>query len=245
MGRRVLRLHEGLLGSCAHSWTHPEGWRDWPDETPATTRRASDENGANSCEMWPEDFQTTSATHRRRFFDGSHRTEVPRLRRDLRGGGALRVHPLLRARGGRLRPHGARGGPRGAPAPHPGRPAEPVALRRPAAGRGPWPRRPAAARPHAARARRPAGRAPRTGRGVGQERHRQPDALVQGPRGRDRRPGARSSWASTRSAAARRGTWPTPSPRGPPRSGCRATSSSRPTSRSRRSSATPPTGRPW
>ena len=65
-------------------------------------------------------------------------------------------------------------------------PAEPVALRRPAAGGGPGRRRPAAARPHAARARRPAGRAPRPGRGVGQERHRQPDALVQGPRRGDR-----------------------------------------------------------
>src|SRR6476646_8383359 len=86
----------------------------------------------------------TSATHRRRFLDGSHRTEVPRLRRDVRGGGALRVHPLLRARGGRLRPRGACGGPGGAAAPHPGRAAEPVALRRPAAGgrpgdRGPLP----------------------------------------------------------------------------------------------------------
>ena len=24
----------------AHSWTHPEGWRDWPDETPATSSQA-------------------------------------------------------------------------------------------------------------------------------------------------------------------------------------------------------------
>src|SRR3954469_23244789 len=22
-----------------HSWTHPEGWRDWPDEAPATPRK--------------------------------------------------------------------------------------------------------------------------------------------------------------------------------------------------------------
>src|SRR6201999_4322225 len=26
-----------LLDCRAHSWTHPEGWRDWPYETPATT----------------------------------------------------------------------------------------------------------------------------------------------------------------------------------------------------------------
>src|SRR3954471_8315696 len=36
--------------SRPHSWTHPEGWRDWPYETPATSRQGE---GANSCEMWP------------------------------------------------------------------------------------------------------------------------------------------------------------------------------------------------
>src|SRR5436190_17147802 len=25
-----------------HSWTHPEGWRDWPDETPATPVAVTD-----------------------------------------------------------------------------------------------------------------------------------------------------------------------------------------------------------
>src|SRR5271156_2047140 len=33
-----------------HSWTHPEGWRDWPYETPATTV-TSPREGANSREM--------------------------------------------------------------------------------------------------------------------------------------------------------------------------------------------------
>src|ERR1700735_1319011 len=33
-----------------HSWTHPEGWRDWPYETPATTV-TSQREGANSREM--------------------------------------------------------------------------------------------------------------------------------------------------------------------------------------------------
>ena len=66
-------------------------------------------------------------------------------------------------------------------------------------------RRAAAGRLHAAGARRPAGRAPRPGRGVGQERHRQPDALVQGPRGRGRARRAPASSASTRSRAPRPG----------------------------------------
>ena len=44
-----------------------------------------------------------------------------------------------------------------------------------------------ARRLHAARPRRPARRAPRPARGVGQERLRQPDALVQGPRRHRRR----------------------------------------------------------
>ena len=58
---------------------------------------------------------------------------------------------------------------------------------------GERPARPAAARPDAARARRPARRAARPRRGLGQERRRQPDPLVQGPRGRGRdREGARA-----------------------------------------------------
>src|ERR1700752_5201209 len=31
------RSPQSLLDSAAHSWTHPEGWRDWPYEAPATT----------------------------------------------------------------------------------------------------------------------------------------------------------------------------------------------------------------
>ena len=83
---------------------------------------------------------------------------------------------------------------RGAP-PHPGRPAEHLALPRLPAARGPaaaHAHRPAG-RLHAADPRRPARRAPRPGRGLGQERRRQPDALLQGPRRlgrRDARPRA-------------------------------------------------------
>jgi hypothetical protein len=36
---RRLRSPRSLLDSAAHSWTHPEGWRDWPYEAPATTAR--------------------------------------------------------------------------------------------------------------------------------------------------------------------------------------------------------------
>src|SRR3954454_25370116 len=47
--RRRLPTRRGwMVWWARHSWTHPEGWRDWPDETPATARRASDGNGANS-----------------------------------------------------------------------------------------------------------------------------------------------------------------------------------------------------
>ena len=121
---------------------------------------------------------------------------------------------------------------------HPGRPAEHLALSRLPAARGPaaaHPHRPAR-RVHAAHPRRPPGRAAGPARGVGQERRRQPHALLQGPRrlGRhrarpraglhdarlrlDRQPGQLGRRARRRARA-----W-TP------------TSSSRPTSRSRRSS---------
>jgi hypothetical protein len=35
----VVALHADVLSCCAHSWTHLEGWRDWPVETPATSRK--------------------------------------------------------------------------------------------------------------------------------------------------------------------------------------------------------------
>src|SRR5580704_11494988 len=46
----VVRAPCVLLFSRAYSWTHPEGWRDWPDETPATTVTSRRE-GANSRQM--------------------------------------------------------------------------------------------------------------------------------------------------------------------------------------------------
>ena len=118
-----------------------------------------------------------------------------------------------------------------------------LALRRLPAASTSGPRDRARARADAAGPRRPARRAPRPGRGLGQERRRQPDPLVQGPRRRGRaREGAASS-ASRRSPAPRPATSPTPSPPTPPPPGSTPTSSSPPTSRSRSSSPPASTAR--
>ena len=97
--------------------------------------------------------------------------------------GRLGLRPLLRTARARLRPRGrpARSDPRE----HRRRPALALALRAAAAGRATGA---GAARPrlHAARRRTAAGRRARRRRAVPQARHRQPDALVQGP-GRRRR----------------------------------------------------------
>ena len=134
--------------------------------------------------------------------------------------------------------------------PHPGRAPEHLALRRLPAARGAAravDARLVALRParrlHAADQRRPAGRAARPRRGVGQERRRQPDALVQGPRrlGRQRpRPRARLRGARLRVDRQPRQRRRRPGRRARASS---PTSSSRPTSRSRRSSRRASTGR--
>ena len=101
----------------------------------------------------------------------------------------------------------------------------------------------AADRLDAARARRPARRAARHRRALDQERDRQPDALVQGPRRLGRARARDRARASTPSRAPRPATSPAPSPRTPPTPGCPPTSSSRPTSSRRRSSPPAPTAR--
>jgi hypothetical protein len=35
-----------------HSWTHPEGWRDWPYETPATTVTSQRERCQFQRDVW-------------------------------------------------------------------------------------------------------------------------------------------------------------------------------------------------
>ncbi|CAA9370498.1 MAG: Threonine synthase, partial [uncultured Nocardioidaceae bacterium] len=112
--------------------------------------------------------------------------DLPQLRRHLRAHRRARVRRVLRPAGGRLRPRADEGR-------HPradrGRPAEHLALRRPAARRsGPRLARLAGPRHDAAGPRRPPRRGARHHRrAVGQGRLRQPDALLQGPRGQPRR----------------------------------------------------------
>ena len=92
---------------------------------------------------------------------------------------ALRVRAVLRAARGRVRATLEQRSGRAAP-PDPGRTALAVALRRLPARAGAAARHPARGL-DAAAAGRPARRAPRPRRGLGQERRRQPDPLVQGP----------------------------------------------------------------
>ena len=233
-----------MLWSERHSWTHPEGWRDWPYEAPATSRMRE------RCQFLrdvAEAFRNLRHERfRRRFLiHGSHQADLQGVRRGLCARGALRVRPLLRPARGRLRARHRRR--RSRPPAHPGRPAEHLALSRlpavggPAAAHADRPAR----RLHAADPRRPAGRAPGDPRGVGQERRRQPHPLVQGPRrlgGQHpcARAGLRRRWPAPRPA-----TWPTRLPPTAPRWACDATSSSPPTSRSRRSSPPASTARAW
>ena len=101
------------------------------------------------------------------------------------------MRALLRPARGRIRPDRARR--RVGQAPDPGRPADHLALRGLPAVRGPAYARAARGADSAAEGAA-AGRGARAGGGVGQERHRQPDALVQGPRrrgGRGQGAGAR------------------------------------------------------
>src|SRR3954463_10249977 len=140
--------------------------------------------------MWPEASRQTSATEPAEVFShGSYESEVSRVSGGVRPRGAVRLRPLLRAARGRLRPRRPRRRPRPAPPPHPGRPAEHLALRGlPAARQPAGPVRArvvaqrTAGRLYAADPRRPARRAPRPAGGLGQERRREPDPLLQGPR---------------------------------------------------------------
>ena len=83
------------------------------------------------------------------------------------------------------------------------------------------------------------------GRGVGQERRRQPHPLVQGPGGHGRARQGAWSWATRWWPAPPPATWPTPWPPTPPRPGWSRTSSCPPTSRSRRSSRPASTAPTW
>ena len=191
----------GLISCSGHSCTHPEGWRDWPYETPATSRKR---DGANSIrlqlkawEMWVGGFARPSPqTPAEVFSYAGEALQLQGVRADYplealyvceRCFGPLEVALLPRV--GHPDPEELRRRIQGGP--------DHVALRRlPAARRR---------RPAVEPARSPAGCTPLVcadrlaeqlglARGMGQERRGQPDALVQGPRrlGRARpRPRAR------------------------------------------------------
>src|SRR3954447_13407662 len=179
VGRRH-RPRDLTVGCSAHSSTHPEGGRDWPYEPPPTIPPPGAETVAiptgSKTMAWemrgrasPPASPRTAST---RAEDSPHAGRCPEVQGvpdHLSARGALRLRPLLRPAGGRLRAHGLE--PRGAQAPHPGGPAHAVALRGLPAPGGAGPLG-AAHGLDAARARRPARRAapPRPSEGL--TRHR-------------------------------------------------------------------------
>ena len=264
-GHAAKRRRRMRLVYCApHRPPHLEGWRDWPDEAPATPPGLqSDGEGANSSRwMSLEDvsgkshsgplltpaevFFVATETGRRSRTDVSRGAEVQGVRDRLPARGAATsasscFGPLEVAYD-----YSARSTPASAKRQDPGGLA---------AGSGATP----TSCRSTGRARRsalepgltPLVRADRLAEQLGrrraldQERRRQPDPLVQGPRRRGRaRQGAASS-ASTPSPAPRPATSPTPSPPTPPPPASTPTSSSPPTSRSRSCSRPASTARPW
>ena len=144
--------------------------------------------------------------------------EVQGMRAGVPARGALRLRGVLRPARGGLRLLGARRPRPRARGSRPGRRtsgATPTSCRSTSRRARRWP-------PGVTplRAGRPPGRAARPGRGLGQERRRQPDALLQGPRGHRRAGQGRRSSATRWWPAPPPATWPTPWPRTPPPPGC-------------------------
>src|SRR5215203_2599462 len=99
------------IGCRSHSSTHPEGWREWPDEAPPTTPSSatgtvaiptgSKTNGLGDAVMCtPPGTASTAST---RAEDSPHAGRCPEVQGmfdDLPARGALRLRSLLRpARG--------------------------------------------------------------------------------------------------------------------------------------------------
>ena len=135
--RRSASIGSACRGMCtfsAHSWTHPEGWRDWPVEAPATTRPSRRERcqflircgGASRGPRHDESEDQHMAAQSPAVQGVQDR--VPARR-------AVRLRAVLRPARGRLRARARPRRRRGAP-PHPGRPAEHLALRGLPAARG-------------------------------------------------------------------------------------------------------------
>ncbi len=241
-----------LLNCRAHSWTHPEGWRDWPNETPATT--LSHERKV------PIPERCVASPGLIAQWQSDRAKGVPMAASHLQCRECKSEYPLealyvcercfgpLR---GRLRAASRHGAERRRTAPaHPGRAAEHLALRRlPAGGRASRPVRAAelAGRPagglHAADPRRPSRRPPRPSRRSGSRTTRptrRTPSRTASSRSLRRAP---ASSASRRSPAPRPATSPTRSPPTAPRSAWTPTCSSPPTSRSRRCSRPASTAR--
>src|SRR3954468_300257 len=85
-----------------HSWTHPEGWRDWPFEAPATSRMRE------RCQFLRDVAEAFQDLRHERipaevFSHGSHQADVQGVRGGLRARGPVRLRALLRTARGRLR----------------------------------------------------------------------------------------------------------------------------------------------
>ena len=164
-----------------------------------------------------------------------HRPSLPGLRDPVRPRGSRRLRPLLRPAGPvydrELQAAHRHAASRSRPGPPSiwryadllpvAAPAEPALAPGPDAARSPC----RASPPRSASASLSA-----------EARHREPDALVQGPRRRRRRREGARARARRRSRAPRPATSRTPSPRGPPPRGSTPSCSARPTSSARSSS---------
>src|SRR5688500_19524820 len=101
-GRLGIRT-EGVVGRHRGvSWylpgrTHPEGWRDWPREAPATNRQY-DGNGANSCSDVAGLPEVLASWSRSEDPHGCHQPPVQGMSDDVPPRGAVRLRAVLRAR---------------------------------------------------------------------------------------------------------------------------------------------------
>ena len=176
-----------------HSSTHPEGWRDMALRNPGNLPQG---NGANSIrlqrqawEMWTGRFSKTSVplTPAEVFYMPPEHLAARNVRPDIRSTHATSASAALVRWRSPTAPRGDRS--ERAATPDPSRPALDLALRRLPAGEHAEVR--SAFRMDAPRSAPTGSHASSGSASFGQERRRQPDALVQGPRRLGRaRPGS-------------------------------------------------------
>src|SRR6201992_3337093 len=126
------RRHADIL-FARHSSTHPEGWRDWPYETPATSRKGTVPNPSGSnykaWEMWQGGFHDLRPLTPAEVFSYAARVaSLQGMPDGLSAGRSLRVRAVLRSPRGRLCGSRQRRPRRAAP-PDPGGTPLAVALR--------------------------------------------------------------------------------------------------------------------